>query len=329
MFVTSAGYKDAVREILTEPGETSMAVAFWGHGSHLLLDGRCGTARVICNLSSGATNPEPIELLLKMANVQLRHHDYLHAKVVISRNSALVGSANISSNGLNLEGEELGGWEEAGVLTRNTEDVQVVKSWFDALWSKSRSIEVGDIEEAKVKWKLRRANRIGMPGKTPNQGFSLEAIAVEELSDRAVVVAIYKDWVSDEAKAAYRVKYEEITGVPMAKSARLPPMYENWRSLPKDVQIVDVYYGKRSVKCFGILTRTLDIEFKYKDKTSGHLAICRKDTDLLGYKFQSSDATRFAAALKPHIESIWNSALAVGDEGGRIIPLAEVARICG
>ena len=329
MFVTSVDYEDAVRTILAEPGETSMAVAFWGRGSQVLLDGRRGTTRIICNLKSGATNPEPIELLRKMTNVQLRQHNRLHAKVVLSRGSALVGSANVSSNGLNLEGEELRGWEEAGVLTRNAEDVQVVKSWFDALWLKSRSVKDEDIEEARIKWQRRRASRVDTQGKRPNQGFDLRTLSKADLSDRSVVVAIYRDWVSQEAKVAYRAKHKELTGAPVAESARLPPMYENWPSLPKDGQIIDVYYGKRSVKCFGVFTRTLNIKFKYKDKASGHLAICRKDTDVFGHKFQSSEAARFAAVLKPHIELIWNSKLAVGDEDGRIVPLAEVARICG
>jgi hypothetical protein len=332
VLVTSNDYEKVIRGILAEPGDASIAVAFWGLGSNRLLENRPDATRVICNLKSGATNPEPIKLLCEMTNVQLRQNDRLHAKVILGGGSALVGSANISSNGLNFEAEELRGWEEAGVLIKSQESIKAAKSWFDVLWSKSRPISDKDIEDAEIKWGLRRTNR-GVAGKNLDHGvecqFDLGSLSAAELADRSVVVAIYKNWVSKEAEAAYRAEQNRLTGTPMAKSAKLPPMFENWPSFSKDTQIVDVYYEKPTVKCFGVFSRVFEIKFKYKDKTSGHLAICQKDGRLFGYTFADIDARRFASVLKPHIESIWNSEKAVGDESGRVVPLAEVARICG
>lgn len=327
MIVTSSDYVDAVEKILAKQGEVSMAVAFWGQGAESLLEGRHGKTRIICNLNSGGTNPEVIKLLRKMPNIELRQHDRLHAKVVLGADDALIGSANLSSNGLNLEGEELRGWEEMGVLTQNPRDLLAGHAWFDALWSKSLDVEDSHIEEATGKWKSRRANRISTSREEKVKGFDLQKLAKQDIQDRDVIVVVYRSkHFTDDAEEAYGVwREDQSNNVP--QSSRTPPMYENFRKLPWDCEIIDVYYGKRSVSCCGVYKRALDISFKYKNGEDGEIEIVRKSSKVLGYKFQKTDANNFAALLKPHIEEIWNSSTSK-DDYVRYIPLIDIARIC-
>lgn len=328
MFVNSANYDDAVRKVLSEQGLALVAVSFWGRDSELLLRDRNDQTKVICNLKSGATNPETIELLLKIKNVEVKQHDHLHAKVVIGNGSALIGSANFSSNGLNLEASELKGWEEAGLLTQDTTQIRLIRDWFNSIWNESYKIKNSDIEEAKLIWKKRRATRIKR-GSGAN-GFDLAKCNRTDLLDRAIFVTIYGSWLTEEAKAAYRRYEKNLTGQSMPKSAKLPPIYEGWPCLPKDAQLIDLYYGPRgAVRCYGVFTRTHDIKFKYKDDSKGHLAVCRKDNQIMGYPFRSKEISQFANDMKPHIKAIWSSELSVGDEDGKYIKLSDVYDILG
>jgi hypothetical protein len=328
MFVNSKNYDDAVRKVLSKQGLALVAVAFWGRDSELLLRDRHGQTKVICNLKSGATNPETIELLLKMKNVEVKQHDHLHAKVVIVDGSALIGSANFSSNGLNLEASELKGWEEAGLLTQDLTQISVIRDWFHSIWNESYKIKNSDIEEARLKWGKRRATRIKR-GSSAN-GFDLANFNRTDLLDRAIFVTIYRSWLSAEAIAAYRRYKKNLTGQSMPKSAKLPPMYEDWPGLPKEAQLIYLYYGPHgAVRCYGVFTRTHDIKVKYKDGSKGHLAVCRKDNQIMGYPFRSKEISQFANDMKPHIKAIWSSELAVGDEDGKYIKLSDVLDILG
>lgn len=107
MFVTSADYENAVASIAEEKGELLVAVAFWGRGAESIVHRRRGKpVKIICNLTSGGTNPATIETLQGIDKVILKQCDRLHAKVIVGSKTAVVGSANFSCNGLNLEGEE-------------------------------------------------------------------------------------------------------------------------------------------------------------------------------------------------------------------------------
>lgn len=331
MFVTSSEYEKVVTSILKEEGELFAAVAFWGRGADSMINPRSGRAvKLICNLASGATNPDVIESLRNKKGILLRQHDRLHAKVIVGGKRALVGSANLSSNGLNLEGSETAGWEEAGLVTTDARQTASIREWFTAMWEESRQITDVELEDARRKWKERRATRVKSTSPASSNELSLDKLDRDELSDRRIYLAIYGDGLSDEARKAYR-KYEaELTGQPLQKSTKLPPIYENWPELPKDAQLIDLYYGPRgAVRCFGAFTRTHDVKFKYRDGSKGHLAVCRRDDRIMGYPFGSKEAAKFAKDLRPHIDKVWSSDLAVGDDGGKYIHLADVAEICG
>lgn len=330
IFVTSSEYERVVASIAEEEGELLAAVAFWGSGAELVLRPHPGRRiKLICNLASGATNPSVIEALQNMKGVLLKQHDRLHAKVFVGSKSALVGSANFSSNGLNLEGSELSGWEEAGLLTSNPLQIDAIREWFSALWEDSSEIKNSDLAEARAKWAQRRVTR-PKSSSPSSRGFTLKILNRSEITDRQVFVAIYGSWISEEAKKAYRTYEEQLTGQEMPRSVKLPPIYENWPELPKDAQVIDLYYGSRgALRCYGVFTRTHDVKFRYSDGSKGHLAVCRREDHIMGYPFGAKEAAKLAEDLRPYIEKIWNSDAATGDDDGKYIDLADVADIYG
>ncbi|MDD3816032.1 MAG: phospholipase D-like domain-containing protein [Desulfocapsaceae bacterium] len=329
MFVNSTNYEKVVTSIAEEEGELLVAVAFWGRGAELIVYPRhSGPVKIICNLKAGATNPTTIETLRNKKNIILKQHDRLHAKVIVGGTKAVVGSANFSSNGLNLEGEELQGWEEAGLLTQDSMQIDAIKKWFGDMWHDSRDINDRDIEEAKVKWAQRRATRIRT---TSISSFSLDRFTLPELLEIPVYLMIWKEDLSDEAKNAYRkdVEKKSIKSKSKDSSTNDPPMYEDL-NLPKhskNVQLIEIYYGPRGgLKCNGVSTPRLDIPFEKHDGSEGCLTICRKDYDVIGDHFGSKEQSQLLKALKPHISAIWDNELAEGDEDGKVILLADVFR---
>lgn len=331
MFVTSSEYEKMVTSISEEEGELFAAVAFWGLGADSIISRRSGrSVKLTCNLASGATNPDVIQALRNKKGILVRQHDRLHAKVIVGGKSALVGSANFSSNGLNLEGSELSGWEEAGLVTADSRQIAAIREWFTAMWRESRQITDSELEDARRKWKERRVTRISSTAPASSGHFSLAQLSREDLTDREVYLAIYRNWVSDEAEKAYRKYENELTGKPLPKSTEPPPMYENWPELPEDAQLIDLYYGPRSaLRCLGVFTRIHDVKFEYRDGSKGHLAVCRRDDRIIGYPFGNKEAARFAKDIRPHIEKVWNSEFAVGDDYGKCIHLVKVMEICG
>jgi hypothetical protein len=64
-----------------------------------------GPVRILCDACSGACNPDELAKLLE-GRFDLRTRNGLHAKVVITSVSVIIGSANASANRLGQESEE-------------------------------------------------------------------------------------------------------------------------------------------------------------------------------------------------------------------------------
>ena len=146
-FLSGEALSTAIRDILAEDG-FSCAVAFWGRGCETWVRGKRG--RVIANLSMGGTNPHA----LRSVTADLRQLDDLHAKVFIGSRWAVVASANVSANGLGLEGSESSGWLEAGVKLPVSEELT---GWFKKTWERAGEITTRDWNDAIATWGKRRA----------------------------------------------------------------------------------------------------------------------------------------------------------------------------
>jgi hypothetical protein len=147
---------------ITRGENVRCAVAFWG----LNAPSRMGIpknakVRAICNLRMGGTNAFEIEKLWKdKKHWDWRHSDTLHAKVYLSDKGVVVGSANASTNGLALEGQEQDSWMEAGIFLNDAELSSAVADWFEDLWKSSKKITGKDIAIAK---EAREKQRNGRP----------------------------------------------------------------------------------------------------------------------------------------------------------------------
>ncbi|WP_421567060.1 phospholipase D family protein [Ochrobactrum sp. EDr1-4] len=79
-FLDETGAVTAIRDMLLKTDTATLAVAFWGSGAidKLALDKKWKSLRIVCNLDSGACNPDEIERLMKLDNVDVRTDCRLH-----------------------------------------------------------------------------------------------------------------------------------------------------------------------------------------------------------------------------------------------------------
>ncbi|WP_298160000.1 DUF445 family protein, partial [Ferrovum sp.] len=126
MFIDSTKYKKEVLALIDGSTNIDIAIAFWGQGADKVICGAANkgkTIRIICNLLSGGTNPAPIQTLISCDKVEIKHITSLHAKVILGDAGVVVGSANFSTDGLNHEEEETSGWDEAGLKTTDSNEL--------------------------------------------------------------------------------------------------------------------------------------------------------------------------------------------------------------
>ena len=168
-FLAGADIQTQVRTIASHGGKVMAAVAYWGRDAAKrtgLSEHRCpANVRIICDLLSGACNPDEIEAL-KQLGFCVKKLDRLHAKVWIGGDDVIVGSANASQNGLLGEGEQAAKSNvEAAILSHDPTLASEVKAWFEQQWCHSSKIEDQDLAQAREIWKRRQ--RSGGRGFTP------------------------------------------------------------------------------------------------------------------------------------------------------------------
>lgn len=149
-FINNKNYHKEIENLFSKEENLDIAVAFFGKDAiKLFNDAKNKKIRVVCNLESGACNPFLIENILKISNVHVKTNHRLHAKTLIVNDTVIIGSANISSNGLSLEGNESSGWIETGVLTSSINIVSESKIWFDHVWNDSLKVVHNDLGKYK------------------------------------------------------------------------------------------------------------------------------------------------------------------------------------
>lgn len=159
-----------------------LAVAFIGHGAleRAGLSSPKGT-RIICDLWSGGCNPEAVRQLHK-AGVQIRNLRNLHAKVYLGDNAAVVGSANLSSNGFgNLDAPQQWGLE-AGILIDNPSELDQIAAWYDAQFANSLDFDPED-DRLDIAWKCRPTPPISVDDRVTNEGLLRHAIVNPSMFD--------------------------------------------------------------------------------------------------------------------------------------------------
>jgi len=224
-----------------------IAVAFWGKQAGAMLEqavpaGRLQDCRFLCNLESGATDPDVVERLWR-AGAQFKTRLNLHAKVVLTRNAVLLGSANLSTNGLGADATESGDvvspyWDEAGLVTDDAAVRAPAGSWFDRIWAASPDIDPARLAAAR---ELRRRMRSAVPRQLVPTLENPIATLTQLLDSGQVCVTLWHmklHKVSDSAKQ-HTVRKGKESGIPELS------FYEDFPKLPVDT-IVDLCVDERN-----------------------------------------------------------------------------------
>ncbi len=270
MLLFDPHYLQKIRVTLESAMQIDVAVAFWGTGADRLFANTEVKIRIVCNLLSGGTNPEPIELLQARANVEVRQSSVLHAKLLLTDRDMIIGSANFSTNGLHYETDELQGWKELGVATQDESAITAAKSWFEELWAQSNTIEKTDLERAKLAWGRARNHRSirdtgGASGSLPKR---------TEMVDRPIYLAIWGQDASSQAETEFEETKRQHLGE--LTDTSIFDFYEDWPELPKNASLIDVYLGPRhGVHIGGVWRRVpeLDRNFNRKNGEGGSIQV--------------------------------------------------------
>jgi phospholipase D-like protein len=136
------------------------AVGYWGEGAIERLDlGKIDVpVRLLCDLRSLNCNPYELEKLLR-PGVELKTRDGLHAKVYLTANAVITGSANASINGLGHEEDESDLKLEAAVACSEEKVIICATKWFQTHWDESDTVDKNSLEAIKPAWKWRRKTR--------------------------------------------------------------------------------------------------------------------------------------------------------------------------
>lgn len=324
MFLSSENYLKEIQNLVQSGSNLSLAVAFWGEGAQSLIKSayQGQDLRLLCNLGSGGTNPKVIRDLLAFSlenpDIKLRTMGTLHAKLVIGETSAIVGSANLSANGLGLEHSECATWEEAGYLVRDVQQIAPMQAWFERVWGQSEHITEALLKKAEAQWAKNRASR-----PRPSTWF-IEASAAE-LKNRNIAIAIYRMEASQQAKDEMELIKAEAAQSDQMTNNKLD-FFEDWpddeddpkQSLPKDTPIIVVRYGQKGGVSISHVARRIPQLDKAYSNGEWSMTILGIEKTVDGLKFTAADAKEFAKRIKPWIEHIYTGE---DPEAGQCLPL--------
>ena len=176
--------------------------------------------------------------MLRRQGYNLRHSPRLHAKVFRFADSAIIGSANASANGLGFEGNELNNWSELGALITDPKRLQEIDNWVNAEFCASQEITTEDLRKAGERYSERRASR--PPVVTNEYGTVLKALseAGAEFRDRPIYLAC-----DTEDLNAAGVREQQAVRNELGNDLYL---YEGWGEMPRDAYLIHFWeYSNR------------------------------------------------------------------------------------
>jgi hypothetical protein len=238
---------------------------------------------------------------------------------VIGTNLAIVGSANFSTNGLNIQEEEFDGWQEAGYGTDKADDLQGMREWFDGQWGRGVEITSDLLAQAQAVWAARFRNRISRSA--PNR--SVLSMSYEEVKGRNIYVAFYLDEASSEAEkvfASLKQGYE--LDSPKPNGAELG-FFEDWDGMRQGQKVISVRVGPRGGVDVEGVYEIIDVIQKVRSKgpSKGErmtLQMCHRIVNLADRPFKKHECNEFADRLRTSGWSLSN------DERYAFVPLEQL-----
>ena len=83
---------------------------------------------------------EEIKRLIEKNHQQIHHFGNTHAKVILSEDSAVIGSVNLTKKGIRRR-------TEMGIQFDEEEKITELREWFSRLWSESGPVDVEELDE--------------------------------------------------------------------------------------------------------------------------------------------------------------------------------------
>lgn len=305
MFIANDRYLKTVKELLGSDEKIDMAIAFLGAGAEeLFSEAESRIIRIICNLESGATNPEPIEeLLTRKPRISIKTNRNLHAKAFITESSALVGSANLSANGLGLEGKELAHWQEAGILSRNRKDIKAAQKWYDSLWNESQPITEKMLKDAQEAWAKRRSNRPVNPMDGRKSLYDRILEDPEFCKDRPFYLTIWSDEsISPEGKN----EFSKINQKQIKQGEQEFECYEDFYDFPNNSYLLDFKIdSNRSLIPWGLYSTGPKVFFhKSGENEQHHIQLVLKLEEFNGMNASSKVGEKFGNEIAKNLNKL-------------------------
>ena len=316
--LTSKNYRQSVEAVFKgakKTGDLRCAVAFWGKEAkkyHHLMGAK---SKIVCNLESGATNPDVIKSFWKKNKKHVKTLDSLHAKVYLNSDTAIIGSANCSTNGLASEQEN--GWIEAGVMTTDPKLLQELDAGFEEIWKYAQLIRQEDIEDARTKWKARYKNRPWLNRRKKKRSGESNNSLLKAMEDnptlfegRRIYFVITTEGLSDGGKKAATNKGWHATDV-----------YQDLK-VPKNAHLIDLFKenGEWSIGLYNSPKSPIKEPFK-EDGKSHSLIRVGKMKKLGSWKLTPHDIKRLKAKAQALLKKFENR------DGAAIVPFERAKEV--
>jgi hypothetical protein len=283
-----------ITDFISRAKEVIIVAPYFGGGAfkQLGFDTYKASGTIICDLYSGACNPEEIKEFMKPSlGLSVRTLDNLHAKIYWTDKGIVVGSANPSANGLAFEGKETGGLLETCVASEDISAVTAWKSYIKANFlSPSRVVTPNDIKAAIPIWKPQRDTR---PKPPSSDGLlALMQKQPEVFKDRNIVITAYD---SADPSATSKKKFQS-----QKKQRKIIDLdfYENW-VLGPGTTIVDFnYVTPKSRPQFGGFYQALHETPVVPTTRDSSILLVVKLRDLLGMKLPQDEKVKLAEIVR-------------------------------
>lgn len=258
-FLTGKKMQNQIKNCLSSKDDKRCAVAFVGRGASNYIKGKC---EIVCDLFSSGTNPREVKKLLSMKNVSVRHKKGLHSKIYLTKEYAILGSANMTNHALNFDGLGNNLIESAFKFVREKmpKSYNEIKEFVDGLWDDSEKITKDMVDRA-----------IDVADK---RGYEKDPIYLNlnDMCDDSFYIRLYTSLISEEA----REKADEELGENWKRNGY--DVYEGWENLPQG-PYMDFYWHPKSQKiefCGLWEYNGTDVNFKYENGEDGILSISKK-----------------------------------------------------
>jgi hypothetical protein len=161
-FLSYPNLWEKILEISKSKKRIDAAIAYFGGGGAELLRLKRGDRLIVdINPNSTSTDPFEIEKLIKRG-VKVFYRKSLHAKIIITDNQVLVGSANISNNSKRY-------LDEAAIFSNDPIIVNRAQDFFEKIASVSKTVSLKYLKKCKEIYQNQKPNFNGRSKELLNQ----------------------------------------------------------------------------------------------------------------------------------------------------------------